>query len=802
MHIVCEKCQAKYIFPDEKIVKNVVRFTCQKCGHVITTRVEAVPSSDTGVLGKWRAAGGTAPERTKDDSPIWYYSYNGSSNGPFTESELLIKFSSEKLSPVAKYCYVWQKAFSEWKPAVEVEPFASSILMPPPPPAPPAKKSELDGNLPPLFNDLTGHTSAQSNPKQSSPDLAGLKQKLKNSSPSISKTASNSHPEGSPQETDKKNTTSSLQSGPLPSFQSLDAIAPAGKIESEDGNKTLKKPLPTVSKLPAIKPISTIGTKSSGQLPTIKPTATKSSLDSQATKSTSLPKLNAFKSSADTPAIAIPRISSSASLPIVNTEPKKPEASDDLDNIDLNITSGSEDIMGSALDDLPDIDLMQSGQHESISRTSLKSIDLEKDTDDEHEPQKLISAADMFAIVGQSKASLKTVTESSTSSDDIAEIDLDDEDSEFFTKEEIDKIKDQPSTDGILSNSEDLFADSDENLSNNVAHVSLTKLDEIQAKHADLFSELAEDQTKRPSDDSVSENSMLIQLEHFNKIQKKSKNTSRIILIAVIAAIVVISIGSIILSQTLGDNDNTPYVKTEDQATADHTPDAFGNIAGRTISSDELDETLVPQVDFEILAVETTPTTHKTHHSKSGTTKNSNSDKNQDEPDLNDDNEDTQDNLGTKSNHALDSLYGTNNDKEEDEIAQPTTAAVKNDGRANVVLKRDEFASTQGVQGTKYQINAGGMPSSREQFTIGLKNVSKSVQECHKREAKTGSMLDIQKVYIQLTVEPSGVVENFKVEEKSVPESFSKCLESKKGRWTFAPFEGDAVKMRQGFVLN
>ena len=94
------------------------------------------------------------------------------------------------------------------------------------------------------------------------------------------------------------------------------------------------------------------------------------------------------------------------------------------------------------------------------------------------------------------------------------------------------------------------------------------------------------------------------------------------------------------------------------------------------------------------------------------------------------------------------------------------------------------------------------MPSSREQFTIGLKNVSKSVQECHKREAKTGSMLDIQKVYIQLTVEPSGVVENFKVEEKSVPESFSKCLESKKGRWTFAPFEGDAVKMRQGFVLN
>ena len=671
----------------------------------------------------------------------------------------------------------------------------------PPPPPPPVKKSELDGNLPPLFNELGATASAQTNIKQSSPDLAGLKQRLKQSEKGMNQIISSKHSEDATMVAEVKTTSNPPKSTPLPSFQSLDAIAPAGKIESENGINSLKKRLPTVSKLPAINPISTLNTKkNSANLPTTKPTATKSSLDSQVTQSTSLPKINAFKSSADTPAIAIPRISSSASLPIVSSDHKKSEISDDLDNIDIDLTSGAEDIIGSAVDDLPDVNLMQSRQMESISQPSLKSIDLEKDTDNEHEPQKLMSAADLFAIVGQSKANLKNITSDSTpSSDDIGEIDLDDEDSEFFTEEEIDKIKDQPSTDGILSSSDDLFGDSEDNLSNNVAHVSLTKLAEVQAKHADLFSELEEEQSKHPNDDSVSENSMLIQLEHFNKVQKKSKNTSKILLITIFAAIILISVGSIIISQSIVTNDNP---KTEEQIAADHSVDVFGSIAGKSISSDELDETLVPQDDFEIVAIET-PTTHKsTHRSKSGTAKNSNTDKEQSDdlaPDKG--NEETQIS-DSKSNLALDSLYGTDKDNNGEETPPPTTAAVKNDGRANVVLKRDEFASTQGVQGTKYQINAGGMPTSREQFTIGLKNVSKSVQECHKREAKTGSMLDIQKVYIQLTVEPSGVVENFKVEEKSVPESFSKCLESKKGRWTFAPFEGDAVKMRQGFVLN
>ena len=798
MQIVCENCGAKYIFPDEKIVKNVLRLTCQKCGHVITTRVEEAPSGSAGVLGKWRAAGGVAPVRTKDDSPIWYYSYNGSSNGPFTESELLNKFNSEKLSPVAKHCYVWQKAFVEWKPAIEVEPFASAILMPPPPPAPPVHKSGLDDKLPPLFNDLSSRMTAQSELKQSSPDLAGLKQRLQQSGSYTQKPKYASVSGGSDDDEDEP--TQHFEAEPLKSFQSLDAIANTGKIESDTGVRSLKKTIPTSSKLPLVQPITTSGNKSSTNLSAIRSTVTKSATNMAAIKSASLPKLNAFKSTTDTPAIAVPRISSSASLPIVSSDGKKTETktlSDDLENIDLDIQSDAGDIMGSAVDDLPEIDLTQSGQMESVKRTKPHVSAASLDEEGEQEPQKLLSAADMFAIVGQSKARLNTVeSEPSFSSDDIAEIDLDDEESELFTKEDIDQLKDQTSSAGILSNSDDLFADVDNGAGNNVAHVSIPKLDEIQAKHTDLFAELAEAERNQSSDDSVSENSMLIQLEHFNQMQTKSKNRSRTLLIALLLLILFMVAGGIIVS-TVFKSEPTVNVRTE-QASADNSSGALSGVAGRAISSDELDETLVPQEDFELFLEEPTPTTNKKHRTKTTTSHRSGNAKDQVDRNTESD-DDEMEETHVKANQAMDALYGDSQEDSED--APVKAAAVKKDGRANVVLKRDEFASTDGVQGTKYQINSGGMPTSREQFTIGLKKVSKSVQDCRKREAKNGNMNNIQKVYIQLTVAPSGQVENFKVEEKEVPESFTKCLESKRDIWTFAPFEGDVVKMRQGFVL-
>ena len=60
MRIVCEQCQTTYIVPDDKIVKNVLRLTCQKCGHVITTRVDGAARGEKApspTLGKWQRSG-------------------------------------------------------------------------------------------------------------------------------------------------------------------------------------------------------------------------------------------------------------------------------------------------------------------------------------------------------------------------------------------------------------------------------------------------------------------------------------------------------------------------------------------------------------------------------------------------------------------------------------------------------------------------------------------------------------------------------------------------------------------------
>ena len=61
--------------------------------------------------------------------------------------------------------------------------------------------------------------------------------------------------------------------------------------------------------------------------------------------------------------------------------------------------------------------------------------------------------------------------------------------------------------------------------------------------------------------------------------------------------------------------------------------------------------------------------------------------------------------------------------------------------------------------------------------------------------------MNIPKIYIQLTVQPEGLVDRFSI-EPNIPETFIKCLDAKKDRWKFAPFDGNAVTMRQAFILN
>lgn len=184
MRIVCDNCQAKYTYPDELINKDKIRYTCKKCNHVITVSVnDESKSLDSGVLSKWHNNGLNTPKRATGDT-LWYYSIDGKSHGPYSEDDLIALFQGE-LTSKAENCFVWKKTFTDWLPAKEVEPFASAILMPPPPPAP--TRPEPDATLPPLFGNKSGVRSIQSGMnaipnrtlRNSSPDLASLKQRLK-----------------------------------------------------------------------------------------------------------------------------------------------------------------------------------------------------------------------------------------------------------------------------------------------------------------------------------------------------------------------------------------------------------------------------------------------------------------------------------------------------------------------------------------------------------------------------------------------------------------------------------------------
>ena len=58
------------------------------------------------------------------------------------------------------------------------------------------------------------------------------------------------------------------------------------------------------------------------------------------------------------------------------------------------------------------------------------------------------------------------------------------------------------------------------------------------------------------------------------------------------------------------------------------------------------------------------------------------------------------------------------------------------------------------------------------------------------------------KIYLNLTIEPTGAVDTFTIQGAPTPEKFNNCLESKKGAWKFKPFEGSAVSIRQAFILG
>ena len=929
MRIVCEQCQTKYIVPDEKIVKNVLRLTCQKCGHVITTRVEEIPSEEKsqGTLGKWRATSLNTPKRAQGEAPSWYYSHNGESFGPFTETELNDRFASESMADIARHCYVWRKSFSQWKPAIEVEPFASTILMPPPPPPPaPIAPPSSAENLPPLFNTRGASTVSSSSVRRSPSDIQGLKHRLQlNTSASemperqrlsLSRLASESiglipsgttrdqdvptHPAfpaiedvaASSSDSEKEEDTTRVGAvSPFFSFQSLDAIS--RDIHTEDKSASalpkMSKPFPTTSGLPAISsgksvsPISAFGSASNptpgissifGQSPSAVP---KTDSAAPSASSSAIPRFNNLHAIAtrsltsgqqfnaastlsasgadkdEAPELladfredlgdilkssepsaphdpsaerdqsvsqwlpsqsALPSTADDISLGDISQNIIDPESANkeipslELEGINLdrdNSSIGSTDALG-ALDDAQNITGQpESAQDDAISLDSLNldvpsacmealdsalipNIDMEA-SENSQLPDTAEPTADSMP------ENLGDAQDKPSADDSIPPMDLDepsqiipeeidlDESSQIFTAEQIeeslatDANDDAPKRSNIIQSTDALFANDGGNEA--VARVSHSKLEDIAARRAALIAEIQAAQTPEDEDSRIGEESQLIQLNHFVQMERKEKRHKTLRTCLIIAGVLLLCgiIAVIIETQTSQES-----VKISDAG-------EFDQVQGRAISSDELDR-LIPEDEFELVDIPTPQKSrsHRGRAEKSAAAAIANTQDNQESDSAQE----------SATQNAMDALYGKQDTQEPSALPQ---VRIREDGRADVVLQRaDAFANTQAVQGSKYQGMNAAAPSARDKFAIGLKSVSQTVQECHRREAKTGNM-NIPKIYIQLTVQPEGLVDRFSI-EPNIPETFIKCLDAKKDRWKFAPFDGNAVTMRQAFILN
>ena len=887
MRIVCEQCQTKYIVPDDKIKKNVLRFTCQKCGHVITTRVEETSASERSTLGKWRETGINTPKRTKKKKAIWYYSYNGESFGPYTESELKDKLLSDKLSPIAQKCYVWNKNMPEWQPVMEVEPFSSSLLMPPPPAAPaPTPKTPQSDHLPPLFSESCEHNPSVASVKTPSPDVKGLKQRLQNSGKSNDKPTITMHSEDlfdrinqkkssripglaphrrqddipthqafpavdmfeSSEENSREDETK-VGPSPLLSFQSLDAISPEIREETKTGNKPLSASLPSLSKLPAIgkkpdsaKPAVSAPAKlsapaafspASKQVPGISSLfgSTTSGSKPEPPKTSELPKLEGLKSlkpQNDTAKSDIPTISpkdgvlnaadvllktkskSEIPEPPADAEPQISSAEIELNGISLEMSEVDADKDSKPQADaeipdiLPDVDLENDvfadnkkdegvKTEKSPSRLGLPSIFQENRGEINDEPTAVGANILLDSILNPDSADAEADASDHTSQDSLKVVSPAEmlglskntaENNEAKDTPKPDNDKDtlkpdtanemQPNTAATdastdISDADALIIDEPVIESGAIPCVSDNAADKPSDNHDDLFANADKLSSDSNSDGQhISEKSMMLQLEHFEKQRAKNKRRIIILIAVVIIVILAIVLGVSLSSSNDTDEQNTTYSKSE--------VGTFAEVTGRTVTSDELDESLIPKDEFEIIAVEDNAPV------RTNPAANSNS--------------------GSRS--ARPKSNGSAASQDTAEPQEPQAPAAKSDGRANVVLKpQDSFASTEGVSGTKYQINPGGAPTANT-FSIGLRSVGQTIQECYKREAKFGNMQQVQKIYIRLKVNPTGAVDSFEVEDKSIPDSFTKCLDSKKNqnRWKFSPFEGKAVELRQAFVLD
>lgn len=99
--------------------------------------------------------------------------------------------------------------------------------------------------------------------------------------------------------------------------------------------------------------------------------------------------------------------------------------------------------------------------------------------------------------------------------------------------------------------------------------------------------------------------------------------------------------------------------------------------------------------------------------------------------------------------------------------------------------------------------NGASTKLTKEQIRKGIQGVRKSVGDCRRRHARRGVPIDTQKIYVTLSVEPSGSVSEYTITPEKLEGSvLERCLASHTGRWSFGPFEGSTQKIKAPFIMQ
>ncbi len=84
----------------------------------------------------------------------------------------------------------------------------------------------------------------------------------------------------------------------------------------------------------------------------------------------------------------------------------------------------------------------------------------------------------------------------------------------------------------------------------------------------------------------------------------------------------------------------------------------------------------------------------------------------------------------------------------------------------------------------------------------GFRRVTKSVAICRERHARRAKF-NAKKIYLSVTVEPTGKVSKVSVKPSSMTNTeFDKCMNSHRGRWRFAAWQGKSVEINRSFVMQ